>query len=134
MSDQNPDLRLQGLWLIIGWVLVLFSITVSLNSSGVPVISDNFNDKLIHMTGYAGLMLWFAQIYHVLRTRLIIAVLLVLMGVVLEFIQGMGGIRVFEIADMVANTAGVVVGGFLAIIGLDKILTWFESRVIYRYP
>ena len=132
MSDIEAGLRLRRLWLFIGWVLVMFSVTVSLNDGGLPVVSDNINDKLVHMTGYGGLMFWFAQIYFQNKSRLIAAALLITMGVVLEFIQGATGIRVFEVADMVANTAGVFVGGLLALMGLDKILLWFERRIIYR--
>jgi len=132
MSDTETGLHLRTVWLLIGWGLIVFSIVVSLNNHGLSVISGNVNDKLIHMTGYAGLMLWFSQLYHAAKPRFVTAVLLIVMGIVLEFLQGLGGTRVFEVADMIANAAGVAAGGLLALTGLDRILSWFERRVIYR--
>ena len=40
------------------------------------------------------------------------------MGVALEFVQGWGGYRLFDIADMVANTLGVLLG-------------WWLTRVVF---
>lgn len=91
-----------------------------------------FNDKMGHALGYLSLMLWFTQIYKSLRQRIILAILFVLLGITLEFLQKMGGVRVFEIADMVANTTGILLGWLVAYLGLDRLLAWFEMRVLVR--
>ena len=98
----------------------------------MQLISGLFNDKISHALGYTGLMLWFAQLYKTLGQRLLLAVAFVLMGIVLEFLQRMGGVRVFEIADMMANATGILIGWLAASLGLDRLLAWFEARVLAR--
>ena len=70
-------------------------------------------DKLEHMFSYFLLMFWFAQLYHRKRTRNFYAVFFITLGVTLEILQGLGGVRMFEYADMLANTTGVVIGYIL---------------------
>ena len=132
MAEQLKKLHFHQVWLFIGWSLIGSVIYFSLNSGGMPGISSFLNDKLSHMFGYAGLMLWFLQLYKSLKTRWLIAVLLVCLGVALEYLQGLGGVRVFELADMVANASGVVAGWLLAMTGLDRILRWIEDRYLIR--
>ena len=132
MSEQIKKLHFHQVWLFIGWALIGSAIYFSLNSGGMLGISSFLNDMLSHMFGYAGLMLWFLQLYKSLKMRWLIAVLLVCLGVALEYLQGLGGVRVFELEDMVANASGVVVGWLLAVTGLDRILRWFEDRYLVR--
>jgi len=133
LSDhRNAPLRFHQLWLVIGWSIVFLVIYLSLNSGGMQVVSGMFNDKMSHALGYCGLMLWFAQLYKSLGQRLLLAVLFVVMGIVLEFLQRMGGVRVFEIADMMANATGILIGWLAARLGLDRLLAWFEVRVLAR--
>ena len=89
-----------------GWTwaaaIVWLSLTPAPPQSGVA-----FGDKLGHLAAYGLLMFWFARLY---RTRLWYAVGLVAMGVALEGLQGALGYRSYEVADMAANTAGVLLG------------------------
>jgi glycopeptide antibiotics resistance protein len=62
---------------------------------------------------YAALMFWFCQIY-LSKDRLIHGVVFLLMGVGLEVLQGMSGLRSYEVTDMLANTAGVLLGWLAA--------------------
>lgn len=64
-------------------------------------------DKLGHLAAYGVLMFWFAQLY---ARRMPWAAAFVVMGVVLEFLQGWLGYRSFEILDMLANSGGVLLG------------------------
>jgi glycopeptide antibiotics resistance protein len=52
-------------------------------------------------------MFLFCQIH---ARRLAYALGFTLMGVTLEFLQGMTGYRSFEVLDMAANTGGVALG------------------------
>ena len=51
------------------------------------------------------------------------------MGVALEFLQGMTDYRTFEIADMIANTIGAVLGWGLAQTPLRNVLEWLERLI-----
>jgi VanZ family protein len=106
-------LRRTPVWVAIGWLLVVTVIVLSLVRQGVSLPGEE-SDKLGHFLAYSTLMFWFAQIYSLARTRLVIAVALALMGVGLEIAQGFTGYRTFEYADMAANTVGVIGGWLLA--------------------
>lgn len=73
-------------------------------------IQFKYLDKISHFVSYFLLMLWFAQLYHQNKTRIYYAVFFVTLGIVLEVLQGLGGVRMFEYADMLANTTGVMIG------------------------
>ena len=61
-------------------------------------------------------MFVFCLIYDQRVTRLAYATGFIAMGIALEFIQGMTGYRTFDLLDMLANAAGVllVLAGALA--------------------
>ena len=65
------------------------------------------------MVAYGVLMAWFCQLY---RTRIYYAAVFILMGIVLEIIQGQLGYRSFEVADMFANALGVLLGWGVALL------------------
>jgi glycopeptide antibiotics resistance protein len=60
-------------------------------------------------------MFWFCGLYRPLRVRAFYAAGFIAMGIALEFVQGWLGYRSFEVADMVANTAGVGLGWSVAL-------------------
>ena len=63
-------------------------------------------------------MFWFAYLYRRMPTRALYAVGFIAMGIAIEFLQGFTG-RHFEVADMAANTVGVLLG-------------WGVARVVFR--
>jgi len=67
-------------------------------------------DKLEHLLAYGTLMFWFCVLYRPLRVRAFYAAGFIAMGIALEFVQRWLGYRSFEVADMVANAAGVGLG------------------------
>jgi len=131
-SKRTARLYYHQLWVVVGWTMICLTIYMSLTASGAVVVGSLLNDKVSHTLGYCCLMLWFTQIYKANGKRLLIALLFVAMGVVLEYLQGLGGVRMFEVADMAANTAGVFLGWLLASLGMDHILSWFEGRVLKK--
>ena len=126
---------LRALWLGVGWlgvgVVTYFSLVPD-----PPKIDLEEGDKLQHLVAYASLMIWFAQVRASGAERRITALLLVVMGVALEFVQGMTGYRFMSIADMAANTAGVAVGWLAAPPRLPNAFTWVASMLDppYRLP
>lgn len=124
------------LWRLAGWGLVSTVLYFSLVSGPPEVLDFASSDKLEHLFAYSVLMGWFAQLY-VLRVRQIfIAVALCLMGISVEFIQGWGGHRFFDVGDMVANSLGVLLGWWLSIrwqagslLRVDHILSrWLDKK------
>ena len=59
-------------------------------------------------------MFWFCVLYRPLRVRAFYAAGFIAMGIALEFVQGWLGYRSFEVADMAANSIGVVAGWGIA--------------------
>jgi VanZ family protein len=121
-------LQYKKLWLVIGYAMVVFVIFETLTPSpvGVPM---NLSDKLLHVSGYFVLMAWFTQIYHRQYTRLGLLIAFVSMGVMLEFLQGWGGVRQFEVADMLANASGVMLAWLLSMTRFSKGLLWVDACI-----
>jgi len=123
-----PDLKLRFLWLTIGYALVALVVFLSLTSSPVDLeLNFPYEDKVFHALAYFTLMAWFSQIYHDRFQRNMIAVVFVLMGVTLEYLQSFDPNRYFEFADMIANSAGVALGFSIALTGAKNILLRVEK-------
>lgn len=103
------------LWHLSGWSLVSTVLYLSLVPSPPEVLDFAFSDKLEHLFAYSVLMGWFAQLYVLRLHQIFIAIALCLMGLSVEFIQGWGGYRFFDVADMAANSLGVLLGWWLSI-------------------
>lgn len=121
------DLRYPKLWLFIGWFGIALLIFLSLTTLSFHTGID-YGDKLGHLLGYTLLMSWFVQLFRRWPIILLHAVILLLLGVALEFLQQRTG-RTFEIADMLANTTGVTLGIVTTFTPLRNSLQWFEQRV-----
>jgi hypothetical protein len=94
--------------LALGWAWAAAVVCLSLMPS--PPSGDiEGGDKAGHLLSYALLAWWFCQLY-LGRTRLFHLIGFVAMGIALEFAQGAGGYRSFELADMAANALGVALG------------------------
>ncbi len=117
---------LRSVWLALGWLWVAVVFYLSLMPHPPQPLSFPGADKLQHAFAYILLMLWFCQLYAAQRVRLFGA--FVAMGVVIELLQGMTGYRYFEFADMLANTAGVLVGWGLAQTALGRVLPMIERN------
>ena len=70
------------------------------------------------------------QIYHQAKAQMIFAVFLVYMGVALEYLQGVRGVRHFEVSDMLANASGVIVAWVVSFSRLSRSLVVFERILL----
>ena len=129
MFNKNPHLKYRPLWLFVAYSLVAYVIYSSLTSSPVHV-DVNYFDKYAHTFGYFVLMGWFMQLYHSRKGVFLCAVSLILMGVSLEFLQELTGYRFFDIYDMMANTAGVLLAWMLVKTPFPYILYYFETKFL----
>lgn len=92
-----------------GWLYAAAIVFLSLTPRP-PQIDVEYGDKLGHLLSYGLLMFWFCFLYRAPTTRLGYGALWIAMGVALEFVQGATGTRSFELADMAANSLGVLLG------------------------
>ena len=79
------------------------------------------SDKLGHLAAYGVLAFWFCQLYAARTAQAGYCLGFVALGVALELAQGQTGYRSFELADMGANTLGVLLGWAGAVI-LPRVL------------
>lgn len=130
LPDALPELKLRFLWLCIGYALIALVVYLSLTSSPVDTgLSFPYQDKVFHAFAYFVLMAWFAQIYHDRFQRNLIAVMFIIMGVTLEYLQSFDPNRFYEYGDMVANTMGVVIGLLLALTAAKNCLIKIEKII-----
>ena len=92
------------------WVLSL----LPLSQSGVPG-----SDKIHHFLAYFACMFFWGQCYPRPAQRLVLTILFILMGVLVEFAQGLTGYRYYDWQDMVANGIGVAAAWLVVAIQLS---------------
>ena len=96
-----------GLWVLAIAVVVVASL---MPVSGLPDVPKNF-DKVEHFVAYAALSAGAVQLFARRLSWGFVCVLLVLMGIGLEQLQGgMALGRMLDPADALANTLGVLAG------------------------
>ncbi len=109
MKKPLQPLRLALIWQTVGWVLVAIVTILSLipEPPSMPTIMSW--DKSQHTAAYAALMYWFGMAFtrHWRWPAFLLA-----WGLLMEVVQGLGGIRTMDPFDMVANLLGVL-GGLL---------------------
>lgn len=120
--------KLRKVWLFTGWLLIALVVYVSLIPA-LPPIDITAGDKVAHVLAYATLTLWFLQLYPADRPTMLVIDFIV-MGIALEFLQGLTASRSFEYADIAANTGGVVLGWLLIKTRLSNTLHVIEKQWI----
>ena len=115
-------LALRGLWLAIAWLGVGCALVFSLWPGGAP-LPIHVWDKIEHGVGYCVLTLWFAGLYRRERYGRL-ALGCVLLGVLIELLQGLTLTRSMELGDLAANGVGITAAMALALAGLGG---WAET-------
>jgi VanZ family protein len=96
-------------WLGLGWMLVGVVCWLSLTPNPVDTGMDQ-GDKIGHLSAYLVLMTWWGQL-DPRRNRLVLG--FILMGMALEGLQGLTPHRQPDLLDMLANSAGALLGWLL---------------------
>lgn len=117
-------------WLLLGWGMVFSVFVLSLIPLNVDL--EEGRDKIAHSIAYGSMAFWFAMLFQGRARQVGIAVAFVAMGVGIEFLQRMTGYRSFDVADMIANGIGAVLGWGLAQTPLGNALAWAE-RLLERF-
>lgn len=131
MSQQKVN-KLRWSWLALGLVWVATVFYLSLTPHPPQPVTFWQADKLEHALAYCLLMLWFCQVYRQLSSRMLLALLLVVMGIAIEYLQRETGYRTFEYPDMLANAAGVMVGWAWARTVLGHVFAYLEFHVVKK--
>ena len=114
-------MSIKKIWLSIGfvWVAIVFYLSLGHVSGPIDIVGI---DKLYHLITYGFLSLWFLQVSKKNSYISATITLLIFMGVLLEFLQGMTPHRMFEYHDMIANSIGVIIGWALSFTKLGNVL------------
>lgn len=123
---ENVDLKYKSVWLLIGYALVITLVYQTLTDHPVDV-GEHISDKFMHTVGYFILMGWFVQIYHSKQQRILCALFFIAMGISMEFLQDLGGVRFYEVNDMLANGLGVLIAWALSVTKFSNSLIMFEQ-------
>jgi VanZ family protein len=120
------------LWLLLGMLLVIVVITASLlPSSVIEPVFGGLSDKIEHAAAYGALMVWFGGLC---RRGLHpgIGVALVVLGGVVELLQGLTPTRTPDVHDLVADAAGVALGLALSVTVLHGWCQRIERLILVR--
>ncbi len=116
-------------WLGLGLIWVIAIFYFSLMSHPPQPMHFWGADKFQHALTYCLLMLWFSQVYRQRKSRLVLAMALLAMGIAIEYLQRETGYRLFEYGDMLANAIGVLLGWVWARTGLGGVFAYLESYI-----
>jgi hypothetical protein len=101
-------LHFPKVWSALAWLLTAAVIVASLVPSAV-VASIGLGDKFMHASAYFVLMVSFAGLYR-RGLYLFVAVVLLALGLTLEFLQTFTETRVFDWDDGAMNAVGITAG------------------------
>ena len=93
---------------IIGGLFVALIIFMSLvPGSFIPKLDPSKHYELSHFVAYFIMMLWYARIYSA-KYYPRLAVIFILLGIIVECLQGTMEVREFQVIDIGFNSIGVV--------------------------
>lgn len=121
-------------WLWAGlWMLAIALVVVASLVPGHDLPNLKVSDKAEHFTAYALLAAGAVQVFARRLSWAVVCVLLVLMGIGLEYLQAAMKLgRMLDRADALANTLGVLIGLATAFTPLRDALLWLDSRLFRR--
>lgn len=132
----NPALHWKALWLAVGLGLIgliLFLSLMPLAPPSIPFIDIPHLDKVEHCLAYFTLMGWFIQLYLQPAQRVKLIWGFIALGILIEILQGMGGVRHADWKDALANASGVVLAWQLAKTSfsqyLERVEHWCRAYV-----
>jgi len=128
-NNSRRQLAHFSLWWLCGVALVMLVFYLSLTPVPSDVISVEHSDKVGHFLSYFILMSWFVQLYQGSRHLLLLA-MFIAMGLLIELLQGQTTYRLFEYADIAANSLGALFAWGLARTAYASLLLRLEQRVL----
>ena len=117
----------RSLWLILGFFYIGLILAGSLLRVPDIDISISHTDKVVHFLMYFILVGWFVQLYPKPDKRIQILIGAILLGMLIEYLQGMTSYRSFDIIDEIANSIGALSAFLLARTTFASLLATFDS-------
>jgi VanZ family protein len=124
--------RLRRAWTYAGVALIVVVLYLSLTPFIVSLPGEQ-GDKFGHGLAYTALMFWFAHLVPGGDARKRLALAFIGMGIAVECVQGLTTYRTFSIADMAANTLGVLLGWVVAPPRVPSLLRLLEASAPGRF-
>lgn len=122
--------RFPWIWWTGGWLLVA-GVCVGSLLPATYIADVSIQDKILHAGAYGAMMLWFAGLFRRQR-HWVIALLLFGLGLSLDLLQGTSVSRTFDLADIAANTGGILLALVLSMLVFKgwclRIEQWLVSR------
>lgn len=119
------------LWLA-GWCIGLAAL-LWLSLAPLPLLLPVAQgDKLEHILTYALLAGYGGALFATRAARIAAALGLIVLGVVLEGLQGLTGYRITDPVDALANAVGALLGMALAFTALGNVLQWLDAWLAGR--
>ncbi len=117
-------------WFIVGIIYIGLILVGSL----INIPEGNFekiehNDKIIHFIMYFILVGWFVQLYQKPATRTLILTSAIILGMIIEYLQGMTPYRSFDLLDEIANSLGACCAYLLARTSFASVLHKIDLRL-----
>jgi len=112
-SPPLPELLHRRWWLAGGFLLLITILILSLMPLSGLVEMPPYSDKLLHALAFTILMLWFSGLVHARHYRWLFMSLLIY-GAVIEVLQSLTDYRTLELADLLADASGLLLGWTLA--------------------
>jgi VanZ family protein len=127
----RPQLRYPWAWFAAGLVLAAaITVTSLMPASELPAIG--MSDKLEHLLAYVALGFWFASLIS-RRDYLFLALALLAFGGAIEIAQGWMALgRQADLADLLADAIGSVIGIAIAMTPLGRWASALEGRITGR--
>ena len=118
-----------GYWWLAGGVLLVGGVLYStLTPPRGGLHSFGLDDKFAHFLAFALLMGWFSGVYRP-KWLPLIAILLVGLGIGIEFLQGYLTYRSAEVADAMFDFAGILVAWVFVAAGFGGWVEFIEARL-----
>jgi len=120
-------LRYPWIWAGLGWALVICVVVGSL-LPGPMMPKISVSAKSEQKNAYFLLMIWFSGLYR-RNAHPIIGVVLLLLGIALDMLQGTTKTRTFDLHDIAADAVGILIGLVLAFWLLEGWCQRLERRL-----
>ena len=128
-------MKLRWLWWSLGALLLIAVLFICLTPLRVSASALFYNAKLMHVLTFVLLTVWFGGLQRdqSLRGRVILLVALCAYGVLIEILQSQTAYRSAELADLLADLLGIVIGLGLLSAGLYRWPAWVERYLLRRH-